>query len=131
VAAFAESDVGDYITQESPAPLRHCLVASTRGNGANRATAILRLPNEEDGMAWLGLVLVGREHQRQGLGRELVRALELEVARLRWTELRLAVLTGNGAALSFWRALGYGDPDRRRDQAGRDVLVMSRRPRGD
>ncbi len=83
------------------------------------------------GMAWLGLVLVGREHQRQGLGRELVRALELEVARLRWTELRLAVLTGNGAALSFWRALGYSELGRRRDHAGRDVLVMSRRLRAD
>lgn len=48
-----------------------CLAAETGGKIAGTATAI----NYEDNLAWIGMVLVDREHRGQGLSKRLLSAL--------------------------------------------------------
>lgn len=83
--------------------------------------------NPEDGMPWLGLLLIAAPHQRQGLGREAFDALaEHFRATYGWPALRLGVLAPNTVALAFWRSLGFEQVAEKGEDARR-VMVLERR----
>jgi ribosomal protein S18 acetylase RimI-like enzyme len=68
---------------------------------------LLRYPDDET--VYLGLLLIERGHQGQGIGAGAVQALEREVA-ARWPwarRLRLSVVRTNDNVLGFWRRMGF------------------------
>jgi len=57
---------------------------------------------------YLRQLFVARHYRRRGIGREMLQFLRSEV----WPRnkrLTVEVLVANGAAMSFWRAVGYRD----------------------
>ena len=83
--------------------------------------------NPDDGMPWLGLLMIAAPHQRQGLGREAFEALAAHFrSTYGWQALRLGVLAPNTAALAFWQALGFEQVEEKGDDARR-VFVLERR----
>jgi ribosomal protein S18 acetylase RimI-like enzyme len=68
---------------------------------------LLRYPDAET--VYLGLLLIERGRQGQGIGRAAMQALEGEVA-ARWPRarrLRLSVVRSNDNVLGFWRRMGF------------------------
>jgi len=62
----------------------------------------------EDGQPWLGLLMIARAHQRQGLGTEAFACLAAYFKNHHgWSSLRVGVMKTNTAALAFWRRLGF------------------------
>ena len=60
--------------------------------------------------AVIGLALIEESMQRRGIGREMVRLTEREIAG--WQEittLRIGVLPGNADAMAFWRRMGFAE----------------------
>jgi ribosomal protein S18 acetylase RimI-like enzyme len=56
---------------------------------------------------WLYAVAVSPRHQRQGIGRALVRHAEAALAALGCPKINLQVRTSNAAVVTFYQALGY------------------------
>ena len=72
--------------------------------------------NPDDGMPWLGLLMIAREHQRQGFGTEAFQRLAAFFRETYgWPVLRLGVLKQNAPASAFWEHSGF----RRVEGAGR------------
>ena len=65
-------------------------------------------PRPADGFSWIATIGVAPDHQRRGIGRELLRACE---ARLKTPRLRLSVRASNAAAIHLYEAEGYGRVD--------------------
>jgi ribosomal protein S18 acetylase RimI-like enzyme len=73
---------------------------------------LLRYPDDET--VYLGLLLIERGHQGQGIGAGAVQALEREVA-ARWPwarRLRLSVVRTNDNVLGCWRRMGFTETAR-------------------
>jgi ribosomal protein S18 acetylase RimI-like enzyme len=69
----------------------------------------LRYPDEE--IVYVGLLLVDRARQGQGIGTAACQALDREVA-TRWPwarRLRLSVVRTNDQVLGFWRRMGFAE----------------------
>jgi ribosomal protein S18 acetylase RimI-like enzyme len=61
-----------------------------------------------EGVAFLSLLMISREHRARGLGRRVVEAVEAEMLRgggIR--EIRSGVQVNNPAAIAFWTRMGY------------------------
>jgi RimJ/RimL family protein N-acetyltransferase len=69
--------------------------------------------NPNDGVPWIGLVMVHAEHQRRGLGAEALRGLADHGRDHGWTRLREGVLGGNDAGMALARALGMREVERK------------------
>jgi ribosomal protein S18 acetylase RimI-like enzyme len=67
---------------------------------------------------WVYYLAVAQDHQRRGVGRELMRACEQWVHARGIPKVQLMVRSSNPAALSFYASLGY--------DVG-DVVVLGRR----
>lgn len=64
--------------------------------------------NPDDGMPWLGLLMIARERQRRGLGTEAFQRLASYFHdTYGWPALRLGVLKQNAPALAFWERRGF------------------------
>jgi ribosomal protein S18 acetylase RimI-like enzyme len=70
---------------------------------------LLRWPDEET--VYIGLLLIDRARQGQGIGAAAYRALEREVlGRWPWARrLRLSVVRTNDQVLGFWRRMGFSE----------------------
>jgi ribosomal protein S18 acetylase RimI-like enzyme len=68
---------------------------------------LLRYPDDET--IYIGLLLIDRAHQGQGVGTAAIRALERDLLpRWPWARrLRLSVVRANDQTLGFWRRLGF------------------------
>lgn len=64
-------------------------------------------------MPWLGLLMIHRDFQRRGFGRESAGGFLQWAATQGWPEVRLGVVKENRDALSFWRALGFREYERK------------------
>ncbi|HLZ23531.1 MAG TPA: GNAT family N-acetyltransferase [Ktedonobacterales bacterium] len=84
--------------------------------------------NPDDGMPWLGLLMIASPFHRQGFGTEaFTRLAEHFRADRGWTALRLGVLPQNTPALAFWRHLGFASlGGAEEDMVGRNVIVLER-----
>jgi RimJ/RimL family protein N-acetyltransferase len=64
--------------------------------------------NPEDGLPWLGFLMIARAHQRQVLGTEAFACLAAYFKdHYGWSSLRVGVMKTNTSALAFWRGLGF------------------------
>ena len=64
-------------------------------------------PHPRGNYAALGLLIMHRDWQGQGLGREAAEALEAMLAAERWSELELVVLQVRPRSRRFWEKCGY------------------------
>jgi RimJ/RimL family protein N-acetyltransferase len=81
----------------------------------------------EDAQPWLGLLMIARAYQRQGLGAEAVERLATYFKdQYKWLSLRVGVMKTNTAALAFWRRLEFHTISTD-DAAARKPYVMLQR----
>ena len=59
----------------------------------------------------LGLLMIHRDYQRQGYGREIAEEFLHWAESRNWPEIRIGVLEENTGALAFWRSLGFEQYD--------------------
>jgi ribosomal protein S18 acetylase RimI-like enzyme len=91
---------------------------------------LLRHPDDET--VYLGLLLIDRDRQGQGIGAAACRALERDL-RSRWPwarRLRLGVVRTNGQVLGFWRRMGFTETGEvrpwRYDKLESEVVLMDK-----
>lgn len=77
--------------------------------------------------AWIALLIIRHEFQRQGFGSEVAGLLEDRFfARPGIAHIGLAVQEENTPALAFWEKRGYRRGLHRRDQLGRNIIGLRR-----
>jgi RimJ/RimL family protein N-acetyltransferase len=107
-------------------PGSHILCICDKVDGAIIGQASFLEENPEDGLPWLGLLMLHAKRQRQGLGTEAFACLAAHFrATYGWERLRLGVRRGNPAALAFWQRLGFrvvGEAS----GGGRDAYILER-----
>ena len=64
-------------------------------------------PHPRGDYAALGLLIMHRDRQGQGLGRETAGALETMLATEHWPELEVVVLQARLRSRRFWESCGY------------------------
>lgn len=107
-------------------PGGHVLGMYLKATGEAVGQANFLEENPEDGMPWLGLLMIAAPHQRQGLGREAFDALADSFrTTYGWPALRLGVLAPNTTGLAFWQALGFAQVAEKTQDARR-VFVLER-----
>ncbi len=106
-------------------PGGHVLGVYLKATGEPVGQANFLEENPEDGMPWLGLLMIAARYQRQGLGREAFDALatHFRIA-YGWPALLLGVLTPNTTALAFWQALGFAQVAEKGDDARRVIVLQ-------
>jgi RimJ/RimL family protein N-acetyltransferase len=89
-------------------PGRHLLGIYLKETGEAIGLADYLEEHSEDGQPWLGMLMIARAHQRQGLGSEACKRLvEYLKDSYGWSALRVAVMKTNTKALAFWRRLDF------------------------
>jgi len=83
------------------------LVAVSQGRVAGSAMA-----GYDGHRGWLYAVAVLKSHQRQGIGRALIREAERRLAALGCSKINLQVRTSNVSVSEFYARLGYAVEDR-------------------
>lgn len=107
-------------------PGGHVLGIYLKATGEPVGQANFLEENPEDGMPWLGLLMIAAPHQREGLGREAFEALaDYFRTAYGWPKLRLGVLVSNTTGLAFWQALGFTRVEEKGEGA-RHVFVLER-----
>jgi uncharacterized protein len=92
---------------------------------------LLRYPDEET--AYIGLLLIDRARQGQGIGTAAYQALERDVLpRWPWVRrLRLSVVRSNDQVLGFWRRMGFTEAGEvrpwRYDKLESESILMDKR----
>jgi RimJ/RimL family protein N-acetyltransferase len=82
-----------------------------------------------DGLPWVGLVMVHAAHARRGYGREALAGLMEHGRRAGWTRVRAAALADAPAAVALLASVGMHEIERRvsRFAAGeRSIVVLER-----
>lgn len=77
-------------------------------DGAIVATAMAGFDGHR---GWINYLAVAPELQRQGHGRQLMRAVEDALLAVGCPKLNLQVRAGNAKAVAFYEALGYGQDE--------------------
>lgn len=77
-------------------------------DGAIVATAMAGFDGHR---GWINYLAVAPERQRQGHGRQLMRAVEDALLAVGCPKLNLQVRAGNAKAVAFYEALGYGQDE--------------------
>ena len=91
-------------------PARHQLIGRLE-DGRAAVWLDLLAENPNDGHPWIGLLMVERDLQRGGLGREAAHAAEGLLGG--GAAVRAGVIPANDGALAFWQRLGYAEVERR------------------
>lgn len=63
--------------------------------------------NPNDQYPWLGLLMIHHDYQKIGYGKKAYSLFETEATKAGMQIVRLAVLTENISARTFWESLGY------------------------
>lgn len=102
----------------------HCLLRARDGT----VVGVVKILEEDprDGRAWLGLLVVHAEWQRQGLAREVMEAISRWLRDNGRHELRLGVLSKNARVVPAWVALGFRGLDVVESERWGRVIRMSR-----
>ena len=94
-------------------PGRHTCVLRLRDSGACVGVLDRMDENPNDGVPWIGLVMVHGERQRSGLGAEALRGLAEYGQAHGWTRLRESVIVGNDSGMALARAVGMREVERK------------------
>ena len=122
---LTDDDVRMYLWQESVRSGSHCYGLRDRVSRSLVGTLAVLVPNPDDGVPWVGLLLVAKPLRGQGLGGEILDALHSELATQGWPSVKCAVVQ-ESPAVGFWRRHGYTDTGDGRDDAGRLVTFLQR-----
>lgn len=89
-------------------PGRFLLGIYRKGTGDAVGVVDFLEQNPDDGFPWLGLLIIRRDQQGQGIGHEAYERLAEYFRTDRgWQVLRLSILRQNLPAFAFWRHLGF------------------------
>lgn len=122
---FDRVDIERYLYAESSRENGRCLAIRLRETGVLVGAIALLVPHP-GGYPWIGLLILDSAYQRRGLGRETAAAIENELRREGWNELRLGVLMSNERAFPFWDAVGFSVVETRNDTGGRPCWVLKK-----
>ena len=78
----------------------------------------------EDGIAYLSQLYVLPEHQRQGVGRDLLQEIEMSFPEAK--VMRLGVDARNVKAVGFYERFGYKNMNIRLEEGGMEALVFEK-----
>lgn len=95
----------------------------------------LAAPHPDRLHPWLGLFLIRRTRQGEGLGTEALEAIETALREEAWSELKLGVLTACAGVRTWYERRGYVVVNERSDQDKRAVWILRKeldeeQPRG-
>jgi GNAT superfamily N-acetyltransferase len=103
---------------------QRCLGLRRRDSGRLIGVAELLVPHPRGDCAALGLLLVHRDWQGQGLGREAAVAIEETLASEGWKEMELVVQRVRPRSRRFWEACGYRLVREGKTENGHDCWIM-------
>ncbi len=83
---------------------------------------ILHSPSKS--ILWIGLLMVNGSVHGQGLGKQILQAIELSAKELGLDAIQLGCMQKNTPALQFWKAMGYA-PTKRTGTAT-DVIILEK-----
>jgi RimJ/RimL family protein N-acetyltransferase len=101
------------LTLAAMTPGRHTTILRLRADAACAGLLDWMDENPNDGIPWIGLVMIHADHQRRGLGAEAIRGLAEHGRSRGWTRLREGVIAGNEAGMALARAVGMRQVDLR------------------
>lgn len=105
-------------------PGHHMLGIYLKATGEPVGLADFAEEGPSDGLPWLGALLITRDWQRQGLGREAFEALAAHCkTAFGWQRLRMGVRAENAAGLTFCRVLGCEEVGELADGPRRYMLL--------
>lgn len=81
--------------------------------------------NPDDGVAWIGLIMVHPDHRRQGVASEIAHGIFDELRSLGRDRVRAGTFARNDAGVAFLRAIGFDQIDEREDGDG--LVIFERR----
>ncbi len=104
---YDSSDVEMYLWIETTRENSHCLSIRLRASGELIGIASLVVPHPREPYPWIGLLLIHKEYQGKGFGKEALAAIEEVLAAQGWPEVRLGALKGLPEDRRFWEQMGY------------------------
>ena len=90
-------------------PARHLLLVADKGTEAVVGVVDFVDESPADGMPWIGLLLIHRDHQRRGVATAVLRAVGAHLVSAGHSAVRMATDDGNEAGLAFLRSVGCQD----------------------
>jgi RimJ/RimL family protein N-acetyltransferase len=121
------SDVEMFLWQGTMSEGSHCL--EIRDGAQDKLVGVVAwlAPHPRDGCPWIGSIVLRADRQRQGLGSEVLRAVEQRLAAEGWDRVRASPLIAQPEAQAFLESLGYAPIEERPDQDKRRCIVMEKR----
>ncbi|WP_203623990.1 MULTISPECIES: GNAT family N-acetyltransferase [unclassified Lacticaseibacillus] len=80
----------------------------------------------EPSTVYIGLLMIRKDRQRQGLGRRTIDGLAKQFRRQGYTKLRVAVAADNPAGLAFWQQIGFTPVGEGHAEAAVPVVILDR-----
>jgi GNAT superfamily N-acetyltransferase len=99
---YGLDEIGLHLWQESVRENSTFLVIRLRATTEVVGCAAMLVPNPDDQLPWVGLLLIDADRQRRGLGTEVVNAIEDFLTGAGWNRVRLNVLTALPGPRRFW-----------------------------
>jgi RimJ/RimL family protein N-acetyltransferase len=127
MAPYDLESVTRYWEAATLGPGRHVLVAVHKDTGIVIGVLDFVDRSPADGMPWIGLVMIHRDHQRRGFGTEAVQAVAGFVGSQGHRGVRMAVIEDDETGSAFARHVGfeaYGHADPSAGGADRRVALM-------
>lgn len=133
--AYTLNEVEMNVWQEIARENGRLLAIRSRETADLVGIASLAVPHPERPHPWLGLLLINRTRQGQGLGAEALEAIETALREEAWSELQLGVLTACADVRTWYERRGYVVVTERSDQDKRAVWILRKeldeeQPRG-
>jgi GNAT superfamily N-acetyltransferase len=124
---YDRSDVEMFLWQGTMGEGSTCLEARVAGQDGPAGVVAWIAPHPRDQCPWIGCVVLHADHQRQGLGSEVLRAVEQLLAAAGWERVRASPPFAQPWAQAFLESLGYIPVEERLDQDKRRCMVMEKR----
>lgn len=127
IASYDLESVTRYWELASLDPGRHVLLIVDTNTGMAIGVLDFVEQSPADGQPWIGLVIIHRDQQRQGLGTEAVHAVTDLVRSQGHRSVRMAVIDNNEPGLAFARHVGfeaYGQADAAAAGTNEQVALM-------
>lgn len=124
--SYDRTDAEMYLWQGVMAANSACVAIHNRPGGMLIGIMSWIAPHPHDGCPWLGSLVVNAIHQRRGLGREALMAVEKLLAAEGWRSIRACPFVVTPGARAFLAALGYTPVKERIDQDKRRCMVMQK-----
>ena len=100
------------LTMSAMTPGRHTCTLRLREGGTCVGLLDWIDENPNDGVPWIGLVMIHADHHRRGLAAEAIAGLAEYGRAAGWTRLREGVIEGNDAGMALALALGMREVER-------------------